>query len=325
MWPLQMPPSSQTSYRTSIGRLACTSKRTLTWLERGCVRETTWAQASSDEATMLLLKSGMSSWMRDRGLVVLWYDILQWGCLRLRSTSLWADMRMTWPALRLQRISQSLARSIANRQTVFELLWKAALFNSILRKGLFYCVLRVETPWRTTKRLALEHGRRQNTLVCRQSTLERFARLKAQPKRNVVRVARLRRPPLLSTLRFSAVKLPNVSRCLCSRQRSWAPCWQHSRLHLSMLMTFTIWRSSSVHWHDAFWAQCLCVWRWPYRQETGSCSDPSSRSLPSSCDPATAKAAEVASEATHLGAVHGTSVPTPCSSLRHLSRGLSLQ
>ena len=29
---------------------------------------------------MLLLKSGMSSWMRDRGLVVLWYDIFQWGC-----------------------------------------------------------------------------------------------------------------------------------------------------------------------------------------------------------------------------------------------------
>ena len=55
-------------------------------------------------------------------------------------------MRMTWPALRLQRISQSLDRSIANRQTVFELLWKDALFNSILRKGLFYCVLRVETP-----------------------------------------------------------------------------------------------------------------------------------------------------------------------------------
>ena len=53
-----------------------------------CVREKTWAQASSDEATMLLLKSGMSSWMRDRGLVVLWYDKLQWGCLRLRSTSL---------------------------------------------------------------------------------------------------------------------------------------------------------------------------------------------------------------------------------------------
>ena len=97
----------------------------------------------------------------------------------------------------------------------------------------------------------------RNTLVCRQSTLERFARLKAEPKRNVVRVARLRRPPLLSTLRFSAVKLPNVSRCLCSRQPSWAPCWQHSRLHLSMLMTFPIWRSSSVHWHDVFWGAML--------------------------------------------------------------------
>ena len=82
--------------------------------------------------------------------------------------------------------------------------------------------------------------------------MERFARLKAQPKRNVVRVARLRRPPLLSTLRFSAVKLPSVPRCLCSRQRLWAPCWQHSKQRLSTPMTFTIWRSSSVRWHGVF-------------------------------------------------------------------------
>ena len=36
----------------------------------------------------LLLKSGTSSWMYDRGLVVMWYDIPQWGCLGLRLTSL---------------------------------------------------------------------------------------------------------------------------------------------------------------------------------------------------------------------------------------------
>ena len=54
----------------------------------GCDRETTWVQVSSDEVTTLLLKSGTSSWMYDRGLVVMRYDISQWGCLKLRSTSL---------------------------------------------------------------------------------------------------------------------------------------------------------------------------------------------------------------------------------------------
>ena len=45
----------------------------------------------------------------------------------------------------------------------------------------------------------------------------------------------------------------------------------------------------------------------------------------SSCDPAPAKTFEVASEATYLGTVHWTSVPTPRSSLRHLPEGESPQ
>ena len=52
---------------------------------------------------------------------------------------------------------------------------------------------------------------------------------------------------------FSAVKLPSVS-----RHRLWALCWQHSRQHLSMLMTFTIWRSRSVPWDEVFGAQSFC-------------------------------------------------------------------
>ena len=71
--------------------------------------------------------------------------------------------------------------------------------------------------------------------------------------------ARLRRPHLLSLLHFSAVKLPSDSKCLCSRQRLWAPCWQHSRQRLSTPKTFTIWRSSSVHWHGVFLGRKACV------------------------------------------------------------------
>ena len=105
------------------------------------------------------------------------------------------------------------------------------------------------------------------------------------------------RPPLLSTLRFFRSQAPQRFKVLVFKVAI-----------VSTLFTGT----------TLFGAQCSHVRTWPYRQETGSFSDPSSRSLPSSCDPATAKAAEMASEATHLGAVHGTSVPTPCSSLRHL-------
>ena len=116
---------------------------------------------------------------------------------------------------------------------------------------------------------------------------------------------------LLCSLRsvFPQSSSPNVSRCLCARQRSWAPCWQHSRLHLSMLMTFTIWRSSSVHWHDAFLGRNAYVFEGGriVKKLGAAVTRPSSRSLPSSCDLAPAKTAEVASEATHLGAVHGTS------------------
>ena len=85
-------------------------------------------------------------------------------------------------------------------------------------------------------RLALEHGQRQITLACKKNMLERFARLKAQPKRNVVRVARLRRPPLLSTLRFPQSSSPTfqgiVGKLLAALET--APLDAHDFHHLEV-------------------------------------------------------------------------------------------